>query len=86
MLELSADTTLLVQLFSTILLIVVLPLNLAKSGDLVLLCLHGVSILMSLIYLPAAVYLSVKHRNNKFDHAGGEIAYVVMQMATWIGE
>jgi hypothetical protein len=74
------------QILTTVLLIVALALNLTKSGDRALLCMHCVSILMSLIYLPATVYLSVKHSDNKFDRAGGEIAYIVVQMVTWLGE
>lgn len=39
-----------------------------------------------LIYIPAAFGLTVARRRNHFDHAGGEVAYLVIQQVGWLGE
>jgi len=37
------------------------------------------------VYIPAALYVSIKDSSSRFDHAGGEVAYVTIQLACWIG-
>lgn len=39
-----------------------------------------------IIYIPAAFGLSLAKRHGHFDHAGGEIAYLVVQQVGWLGE
>ena len=37
-----------------------------------------------LIYIPRALYISLRNvRSTHFDHAGGEVAYLAIQMASW---
>jgi len=46
----------------------------------------GAALLVLLIYIPTALVFAMKRSNNHFTHAGGEIAYVVVQLTCWIGE
>lgn len=50
---------------------------------LILLLLSGIPLV---IYVPAALYMSIKDSPSKFTHAGGEVAYVTIQLACWLGE
>jgi hypothetical protein len=38
------------------------------------------------IYVPAAAGLTAGRRRNHFDHAAGEIAYLVLQLFGWLSK
>jgi hypothetical protein len=44
-----------------------------------------VSFLPIFIYIPAAVWISVRRSRRVFDRASAEIAYLSIQMALWLG-
>jgi hypothetical protein len=39
-----------------------------------------------IIYVPAAIALSARDSESTFDHAGGEVAYLVIQQIAWLCE
>ncbi|WVQ81500.1 hypothetical protein IAT38_003624 [Cryptococcus sp. DSM 104549] len=69
---------------SFILFVVILLLNIFWGGSIIGLILHAVGGLLMLVYAPAAMILSLRDSWSSFDHAGGEVAYLVIQMAIWL--
>lgn len=66
--------------------LIILPLCIVETGSGLMLILHAVVGLALLIYVPAAMYISLKDSGSTFDQAGGEIAYLAIQLIGWIGE
>lgn len=54
--------------------------------DSLLLIILLLSLVAFLIYIPAAFGLSLARKGSHFDHAGGEVAYLVVQAAMWTSE
>jgi len=59
-------------------------LNLVMWGSISLLFLYAAAGLALVIYCPAAIILSARNSSSSFDHAGGEVAYIVVQMLIWL--
>jgi hypothetical protein len=53
--------------------------------DLVSLIEQAILVLLMLAYLPAAFGLAVAKKSSRFDQAGMEVAYLVLQQAGWLG-
>ena len=70
----------------TLLWLITLPISMAVTGSYLMLILHLIAGIPLVIYVPAALVLSMKDSPSKFTHAGGEIAYVTIQLAAWLGE
>ena len=64
----------------------ILPISLVFTGNSVLVIVHAAAGLALVIYVPAAIILSAKNSWNQFDHAGGEVAYIVIQMLAWLSK
>ncbi|OCF41953.1 hypothetical protein I317_04255 [Kwoniella heveanensis CBS 569] len=47
-------------------------------------CLAASSGFLMLVYAPAAIFLSVRDSGSRFDQAGGEVAYTVLQALVWL--
>lgn len=39
----------------------------------------------AVVYIPAALFIALRGLDGKFDHAGGEIAFLAVQAALWSG-
>lgn len=39
----------------------------------------------AVVYIPAALFIALRGVEGKFDHAGGEIAFLAIQAALWSG-
>jgi hypothetical protein len=63
------------------------PICVTLTGfNVLLIALYSASGLALLIYIPAAVYLSIKDSNSRFDRAGREVAYLSVQLALYLGK
>lgn len=47
---------------------------------------HALSGVALVIYVPAALYVTWRGSDTRFDHAGGEVAYIAVQLVAWFGE
>ena len=66
--------------------VIALILNLAIVGDLDQLVIHILLGIALIVYMPAAMCLVAKGSKSSFTHAGGEVAYTVIQWILWGGE
>lgn len=69
-----------------ILLVLTTVLSAVFFRDLIMLIIHCCLALAFLIYIPAAFGVTVARQKSHFDHAGGEVAYLVIQMLGWLGK
>ncbi|WWD21114.1 hypothetical protein CI109_105595 [Kwoniella shandongensis] len=69
---------------SFVLFLIALLLNIFLTGSIINLALHCAAGLLMLLYVPAAVILSAKDSDSRFDQAGVEVAYLTIQMALWL--
>lgn len=67
------------------LLAAVLVLSVIGTGSVGLLVVHCAAALATMIYLPAAIFFALRGKETQFDHAGGEVAYLSVQAASWAG-
>jgi hypothetical protein len=74
------------QASHAVLLSATLFLSVLGTGSVVLLVVHCAAALATVIYLPAAIIIAVRGKETRFDHAGGEIAYLSVQAALWSGK
>ncbi|KAI9636645.1 uncharacterized protein MKK02DRAFT_45350 [Dioszegia hungarica] len=52
--------------------------------NILFLSLHAAMLIAFLIYIPAAFAFTSRRRKTRFDHAGGEVAYLVVQQIGWL--
>jgi hypothetical protein len=73
------------QASHAVLLVAVLILSVLGTGSVGLLVTHCAAAIATIIYLPAAVFIALRGKESRFDHAGGEVAYLSVQAASWTG-
>ena len=76
-----ANLSHLLQALHVVLLLVIFPVTGVLIGDYPYIIIETFSALAMVIYIPAAVILSIRDSSSSFDHAGGEVAYLVVQLA-----
>lgn len=74
------------QILHFILLLTTLIVNVLLAHSIPLLITHCCLAFAFLVYIPTAFILSAMRSTNRFDQAGGEVAYLVVQQAGWLGE
>lgn len=74
------------QALHFILLSLITILHTIYIGDIVIFAIHLAMCLAFLIYIPAAFGISLSRKKSRFDRAGGEVAYLVVQQLGWLGK
>lgn len=80
------DQSLTFQLIHFLFIAVDLVLTAIFTFNILFLSLHAAMLIAFLIYIPAAFAFTSRRRKTRFDHAGGEVAYLVVQQIGWLCE
>jgi hypothetical protein len=74
-----------VQMAHFILTFIILFVTAFTTYDVLILSFTCAAAFITVIYVPASFILSLRNSTNRFDHAGGEVAFLVVQEITWLG-